>query len=389
MELIRLILVFVMTVTFASADEYRIDDATVSSTFTTTRAPITQFPAYMYSVAHPGLWIADANYWYETYVSLFTFLTAKGYDVVNNHSLLNPFIGPLLNNYRFQEESDNKQAQHELYERLVMDYALPKIEEKYLGKDLKTLDQTQWQEMIIDIQAQFRPYFIVPDYKPGYRKQELVVFGVVIQEGGFREYLTVHRPELLPAWEMIVAKWRTLTIDEFHAASFTPDEQRLLDEYVYVPPSWKGIPNRMKQFVTKLANQLNASQDPIETAAYAHMELVKIHPFEDANGRTARTIMNMILMQAGYQPVVFLRESTYAQAVTRDAKAPGTFACYLRKKVMQIDELPVEANPYAMMAELERNPDTVSTLLKEHFKEHSQDPHDHLCDEEDPLLCAI
>ncbi|HIH09490.1 MAG TPA: Fic family protein [Candidatus Diapherotrites archaeon] len=39
---------------------------------------------------------------------------------------------------------------------------------------------------------------------------------------------------------------------------------------------------------------------PLELAAWAHWKLVRIHPFQDGNGRTARIIMNYILHSNGY-----------------------------------------------------------------------------------------
>ena len=39
---------------------------------------------------------------------------------------------------------------------------------------------------------------------------------------------------------------------------------------------------------------------PIKYAALAHYKLVFIHPFSDGNGRTARLLMNFLLMQVGY-----------------------------------------------------------------------------------------
>jgi Fic family protein len=53
-------------------------------------------------------------------------------------------------------------------------------------------------------------------------------------------------------------------------------------------------------------NWLFSAKDthPIIEAAEAHTRLVSIHPFIDGNGRTARLIMNLLLLQNGYVPVV-------------------------------------------------------------------------------------
>lgn len=46
----------------------------------------------------------------------------------------------------------------------------------------------------------------------------------------------------------------------------------------------------------------------VRYAALAHYKLVDIHPFVDGNGRTSRLIMNLILLKAGYPPVMILKE---------------------------------------------------------------------------------
>jgi Fic family protein len=41
-------------------------------------------------------------------------------------------------------------------------------------------------------------------------------------------------------------------------------------------------------------------EHPVIAASEAHTRFVSIHPFIDGNGRTARLIMNLILIQNGY-----------------------------------------------------------------------------------------
>jgi Fic family protein len=64
-------------------------------------------------------------------------------------------------------------------------------------------------------------------------------------------------------------------------------------------PSPSQIPALMGDFATWLRN----APDTPETAFQAHRELVDIHPFNDGNGRTARLLMNLILIRGGYPPV--------------------------------------------------------------------------------------
>src|SRR5690606_18833767 len=45
---------------------------------------------------------------------------------------------------------------------------------------------------------------------------------------------------------------------------------------------------------------------PIELSAEMHERLVTIHPFIDGNGRTARLLMNLILLQNGF-PIAILK----------------------------------------------------------------------------------
>ena len=48
---------------------------------------------------------------------------------------------------------------------------------------------------------------------------------------------------------------------------------------------------------------------PLVLAATFHYRFVSIHPFDDGNGRMARLLMNLVLMQRGFVPIVIKLES--------------------------------------------------------------------------------
>ena len=61
------------------------------------------------------------------------------------------------------------------------------------------------------------------------------------------------------------------------------------------------VPDEMESFMKWLTT---TTDHPVLIAAQAHLKLVTIHPFFDGNGRTARLLMNLLLMQAGYPPAI-------------------------------------------------------------------------------------
>jgi Fic family protein len=67
----------------------------------------------------------------------------------------------------------------------------------------------------------------------------------------------------------------------------------------FVPPVPKKVPELMQKFVDSMAS-MRQELHPVEFAALLHKELVSIHPFVDGNGRTARLVMNLALLQNGY-----------------------------------------------------------------------------------------
>eukprot|EP01032_Pedospumella_encystans_P016895 gene16895-19256_t len=68
------------------------------------------------------------------------------------------------------------------------------------------------------------------------------------------------------------------------------------------PPS-KDVPALMRAFIEWLNSPKRNAEHPIEVAVEAHQRFVTIHPFDAANGRLARLLMNIMLLKRGYPPV--------------------------------------------------------------------------------------
>lgn len=73
-----------------------------------------------------------------------------------------------------------------------------------------------------------------------------------------------------------------------------------------LPPNYLKIPKLMDEFYQWI-NKNPEKLSIIELASLAHYKFVAIHPHYDGNGRTARLLMNLILMQNGYSSVVVLK----------------------------------------------------------------------------------
>lgn len=72
----------------------------------------------------------------------------------------------------------------------------------------------------------------------------------------------------------------------------------------------------MEQLVSWINKSINLLH-PVHIAAVACYNLVRIHPFDDCNGRTARFLMNLILMNQNYFPAVLHvdRKAQYREAI--------------------------------------------------------------------------
>jgi len=72
----------------------------------------------------------------------------------------------------------------------------------------------------------------------------------------------------------------------------------------HIPPKPEKVRHLLQEMIKYYYNHKRKIH-PFILACLIHAQFVEIHPFEDGNGRTGRTLMNWILMQADY-PKVFV-----------------------------------------------------------------------------------
>ncbi|MGL4547873.1 Fic family protein [Eubacterium aggregans] len=79
----------------------------------------------------------------------------------------------------------------------------------------------------------------------------------------------------------------------------------------FIPCDWTEVRNEMKFFMSDYEDR-KKEMDSITLAAWVHAEFVKIHPFPDGNGRTARLLLNFILMNNKFLPITIKPEKRAA-----------------------------------------------------------------------------
>lgn len=133
-------------------------------------------------------------------------------------------------------------------------------------------------------------------------------------------------------------------IDDENAGRYRNTQVQITGTAFTPPESWL-IPNLMTEWGEWLAGE-DSHQHPIEVAARAHHRLVAIHPFVDGNGRTARLVMNLILMRAGYPPTVIQRinRQQYVRVLNlADAGKPAALVNFVGRAVERSLDLYLQA----------------------------------------------
>ncbi|MFA7418913.1 MAG: Fic family protein [Melioribacteraceae bacterium] len=81
---------------------------------------------------------------------------------------------------------------------------------------------------------------------------------------------------------------------------------------------------------------------PVVLASFFHHRFVSIHPFDDGNGRMARLLMNLLLMQSNYPPVVIRtkdKNNYYLALSQADAGNTSPFVEYVANALTHSEEI--------------------------------------------------
>lgn len=111
--------------------------------------------------------------------------------------------------------------------------------------------------------------------------------------------------------ETEISEWEIKQIHTLILRKINPEEAgcyRTLDVMAagtnYRYPAHYLLSQLMADFAIWLNSESALSLHPLEYATIAHYRLVSIHPFRDGNSRTARLLMNLLLIRVGYPIVV-------------------------------------------------------------------------------------
>jgi Fic family protein len=86
---------------------------------------------------------------------------------------------------------------------------------------------------------------------------------------------------------------------------------RITGEVIFMPPPTEQVPQLVDDFF-EWFNSVEAEEiDPVIQAGLTHYELVRIHPFVDGNGRTARVMATLVVYKRGFDVKRFFALDDY------------------------------------------------------------------------------
>ena len=175
------------------------------------------------------------------------------------------------------------------------------------------------------------------------KETQVVLEGITVGGKTLKEHLEAinHEKAILYLDELVkeknpITEWNIKSIhslilkdiDDKNAGNYRK-ENVIIKGASHIPPDYIKVPELMEKLIVNYKSW--KSYHPIVRAALLHGELVKIHPFVDGNGRTSRLLMNLDLMNHGYNPVIIKKENRleYYEALDK-AHTTGNYTDFIK-----------------------------------------------------------
>ena len=161
---------------------------------------------------------------------------------------------------------------------------------------------------------------------------KVVLEGIAIGGKSMREHLeAINHKEAIEFLEDLVKEDNDLSeidiksihnlvlkgIDNANAGKYRT-QNVIISGAKHIPPESILVPEQMEQLIFRY-DEWCEKYHPSVVAALLHGEFVKIHPFIDGNGRTARLLMNFEVIKNGFPPIIIKNElrPQYYEALDR------------------------------------------------------------------------
>ena len=127
-------------------------------------------------------------------------------------------------------------------------------------------------------------------------------------------------------------------IDDENAGQFRRGDVTISGSNFATTPAG-SVDSTMGDFIEWLSEtSVEGSQNVIVTAAACHAWFAQIHPFVDGNGRTARILMNLILMRAGFPIAIISREDRIRYYDALEASQGSDLTAFIELAVECVSE---------------------------------------------------
>lgn len=118
----------------------------------------------------------------------------------------------------------------------------------------------------------------------------------------------------IPLSENVICDIHSIILNNINKSEAGKYRKLLVRVGNFIPPRPYLLKPQMEEFI-RTYEKLDTH--PILKASFTHLEFVRIHPFIDGNGRTARLLMNLELLKNNYPAIniSFEKRAQYYQAI--------------------------------------------------------------------------